>query len=71
MLEEEIYGDNSPIWEADFTMPASDGSQLGHQSGEADVKRVSQYCCFFVCSNKIVWSRKNKEFSAQILHQVT
>uniref|UniRef100_G3P1Q7 Histone acetyltransferase n=1 Tax=Gasterosteus aculeatus aculeatus TaxID=481459 RepID=G3P1Q7_GASAC len=56
MLEEEIYGDNSPIWEADFTMPASDGTQLGHQSGEADV----QYCCFFVCSNKIVWSRKNK-----------
>uniref|UniRef100_A0A8C4HXS6 Histone acetyltransferase n=1 Tax=Dicentrarchus labrax TaxID=13489 RepID=A0A8C4HXS6_DICLA len=32
MLEEEIYGDNSPIWEADFTMPASDGAQLGHQT---------------------------------------
>uniref|UniRef100_A0A3P8WJH9 Histone acetyltransferase n=1 Tax=Cynoglossus semilaevis TaxID=244447 RepID=A0A3P8WJH9_CYNSE len=29
MLEEEIYGENSPIWEADFTMPASDGTQLG------------------------------------------
>uniref|UniRef100_A0A8C7JDY4 histone acetyltransferase n=1 Tax=Oncorhynchus kisutch TaxID=8019 RepID=A0A8C7JDY4_ONCKI len=28
MLEEEIYGENSPIWEADFTMPASEGSQL-------------------------------------------
>uniref|UniRef100_H2LFU1 Histone acetyltransferase n=1 Tax=Oryzias latipes TaxID=8090 RepID=H2LFU1_ORYLA len=28
MLEEEIYGENSPIWEADFTMPASDGTQL-------------------------------------------
>uniref|UniRef100_A0A673ZI62 Histone acetyltransferase n=1 Tax=Salmo trutta TaxID=8032 RepID=A0A673ZI62_SALTR len=28
MLEEEIYGDNSPIWEADFTMPASEGGQL-------------------------------------------
>lgn len=35
MLEEEIYGENSPIWEADFTMPASDGTQLGHQTGEA------------------------------------
>ena len=34
MLEEEIYGENSPIWEADFTMPASDGTQLGHQTGE-------------------------------------
>lgn len=34
MLEEEIYGDNSPIWEADFTMPASEGGQLGHQLGE-------------------------------------
>uniref|UniRef100_A0A674CXI1 histone acetyltransferase n=1 Tax=Salmo trutta TaxID=8032 RepID=A0A674CXI1_SALTR len=31
MLEEEIYGENSPIWEADFTMPASEGGQLGHQ----------------------------------------
>ncbi|XP_061083243.1 histone acetyltransferase KAT2A isoform X2 [Conger conger] len=30
MLEEEIYGENSPIWEADFTMPASEGAQLGH-----------------------------------------
>ncbi|XP_063041096.1 histone acetyltransferase KAT2A isoform X2 [Engraulis encrasicolus] len=30
MLEEEIYGENSPIWEADFTMPAAEGSQLGH-----------------------------------------
>uniref|UniRef100_A0A8C4HX56 histone acetyltransferase n=1 Tax=Dicentrarchus labrax TaxID=13489 RepID=A0A8C4HX56_DICLA len=30
--QEEIYGDNSPIWEADFTMPASDGAQLGHQT---------------------------------------
>uniref|UniRef100_A0A8C1RRL8 Histone acetyltransferase n=1 Tax=Cyprinus carpio TaxID=7962 RepID=A0A8C1RRL8_CYPCA len=29
MLEEEIYGENSPIWEADFTMPASEGTQLG------------------------------------------
>uniref|UniRef100_A0A669F0V6 Histone acetyltransferase n=1 Tax=Oreochromis niloticus TaxID=8128 RepID=A0A669F0V6_ORENI len=37
MLEEEIYGENSPIWEADFTMPASDGTQLGHQTGEATV----------------------------------
>lgn len=33
MLEEEIYGENSPIWEADFTVPASDGTQLGHQTG--------------------------------------
>uniref|UniRef100_A0A8C6SLC7 Histone acetyltransferase n=1 Tax=Neogobius melanostomus TaxID=47308 RepID=A0A8C6SLC7_9GOBI len=33
MLEEEIYGENSPIWEADFIMPASDGTQLG-QTGQ-------------------------------------
>lgn len=38
MLEEEIYGENSPIWEADFTMPASDGTQLGHQTGEKAVQ---------------------------------
>lgn len=37
MLEEEIYGENSPIWEADFTMPASDGTQLGHQTGQEGV----------------------------------
>lgn len=36
MLEEEIYGENSPIWEADFTVPASDGTQLGHQTGTVD-----------------------------------
>uniref|UniRef100_A0A3B4FU48 Histone acetyltransferase n=1 Tax=Pundamilia nyererei TaxID=303518 RepID=A0A3B4FU48_9CICH len=41
MLEEEIYGENSPIWEADFTMPASDGTQLGHQTGEAVIKNVA------------------------------
>lgn len=40
MLEEEIYGENSPIWEADFTMPASDGTQLGHQTGEGGVQSV-------------------------------
>ncbi|NWW93310.1 KAT2A acetyltransferase, partial [Rhynochetos jubatus] len=28
MLEEEIYGENSPIWEADFTVPAAEGAQL-------------------------------------------
>uniref|UniRef100_A0A8C5AI21 Histone acetyltransferase n=1 Tax=Gadus morhua TaxID=8049 RepID=A0A8C5AI21_GADMO len=33
MLEEEIYGENSPIWEADFTIPASEGTPLGHQTG--------------------------------------
>uniref|UniRef100_H3ARR3 Lysine acetyltransferase 2A n=1 Tax=Latimeria chalumnae TaxID=7897 RepID=H3ARR3_LATCH len=31
MLEEEIYGENSPIWESDFTMPAAEATQLGHQ----------------------------------------
>lgn len=29
MLEEEIYGANSPIWESGFTMPPSEGTQLG------------------------------------------
>ncbi|NWU91531.1 KAT2A acetyltransferase, partial [Upupa epops] len=28
MLEEEIYGENSPIWEADFTVPVTEGAQL-------------------------------------------
>ncbi|XP_041942196.1 histone acetyltransferase KAT2A [Alosa sapidissima] len=32
MLEEEIYGEKSPIWDADFTMPAPEGAQLGHQT---------------------------------------
>ncbi|XP_059812445.1 histone acetyltransferase KAT2A isoform X1 [Hemitrygon akajei] len=31
MLEEEIYGLNSPIWESDFTLSASEGVQLGQQ----------------------------------------
>lgn len=33
MLEEEIYGENSPIWDAEFTMPANEGAQLGPQTG--------------------------------------
>lgn len=33
MLEEEIYGENSPIWEADFTVPAAEGAQLVSRSG--------------------------------------
>uniref|UniRef100_A0A4W4ERE6 histone acetyltransferase n=1 Tax=Electrophorus electricus TaxID=8005 RepID=A0A4W4ERE6_ELEEL len=40
MLEEEIYGENSPIWDADFTMPASEGGQLGPQSGLCERARV-------------------------------
>ncbi|CAI9561908.1 unnamed protein product, partial [Staurois parvus] len=28
MLEEEIYGENSPIWEADFTVPNTEVPQL-------------------------------------------
>ncbi|NXC41421.1 KAT2A acetyltransferase, partial [Penelope pileata] len=28
MLEEEIYGESSPIWEADFTVPVAEGAQL-------------------------------------------
>ncbi|XP_047657036.1 histone acetyltransferase KAT2A isoform X2 [Tachysurus fulvidraco] len=32
MLEEEIYGENSPIWDAEFTMPANEGAQLGPQT---------------------------------------
>uniref|UniRef100_A0A8C4IZ69 Histone acetyltransferase n=1 Tax=Dromaius novaehollandiae TaxID=8790 RepID=A0A8C4IZ69_DRONO len=33
MLEEEIYGENSPIWEADFTVPATEGGQLVSRPG--------------------------------------
>nr|XP_015217600.1 PREDICTED: histone acetyltransferase KAT2A [Lepisosteus oculatus] len=50
MLEEEIYGENSPIWEADFTMPATEGSQLGGQQGNLDSHRernsyIWDFCC--------------------------
>lgn len=33
MLEEEIYGANSPIWESGFTMPPSEGTQLVPRPG--------------------------------------
>lgn len=33
MLEEEIYGENSPIWEADFTVPAAEGAQMVSRPG--------------------------------------
>uniref|UniRef100_A0A8C6SM30 histone acetyltransferase n=1 Tax=Neogobius melanostomus TaxID=47308 RepID=A0A8C6SM30_9GOBI len=35
--KQEIYGENSPIWEADFIMPASDGTQLGQTVISASV----------------------------------
>uniref|UniRef100_A0A3B3R923 histone acetyltransferase n=1 Tax=Paramormyrops kingsleyae TaxID=1676925 RepID=A0A3B3R923_9TELE len=41
MLEEEIYGENSPIWDADFTMPASEGGQIGHQTAVISPASVS------------------------------
>ncbi|GCB71878.1 hypothetical protein scyTo_0001729 [Scyliorhinus torazame] len=31
MLEEEIYGQSSPIWDSDFTLSAAEGVQLGQQ----------------------------------------
>ncbi|XP_066554513.1 histone acetyltransferase KAT2A isoform X1 [Amia ocellicauda] len=46
MLEEEIYGENSPIWEADFTMPASEGAQLGHQPAVIIPAAVSSSASF-------------------------
>lgn len=49
MLEEEIYGENSPIWEADFTMPASDGTQLGHQTGEEGERPDGHLAVIFFC----------------------
>lgn len=52
MLEEEIYGENSPIWEADFTMPASDGAQLGHQTGEAGAQSVRKSYFLLLCPLK-------------------
>ncbi|XP_048416525.2 histone acetyltransferase KAT2A isoform X2 [Stegostoma tigrinum] len=32
MLEEEIYGQSSPIWDSDFTLSAAEGVQLGQQT---------------------------------------
>uniref|UniRef100_A0A8C3XPQ3 histone acetyltransferase n=1 Tax=Chelydra serpentina TaxID=8475 RepID=A0A8C3XPQ3_CHESE len=41
MLEEEIYGENSPIWESDFTMPAAEGPSLVPRPGTLRGKRPS------------------------------
>uniref|UniRef100_A0AAX7SP98 histone acetyltransferase n=1 Tax=Astatotilapia calliptera TaxID=8154 RepID=A0AAX7SP98_ASTCA len=65
MLEEEIYGENSPIWEADFTMPASDGTQLGHQTGEAVIKlslsaNVYAFYCFDLRNVALISGEKRK-----------
>ncbi|NXF34451.1 KAT2A acetyltransferase, partial [Nyctibius bracteatus] len=40
MLEEEIYGENSPIWEADFTVPAAEGAQLGSRPAAVSTAAV-------------------------------
>ncbi|OXB70158.1 UNVERIFIED_CONTAM: hypothetical protein H355_006384 [Colinus virginianus] len=40
MLEEEIYGENSPIWEADFTVPAAEGTQLGSRAATVSAVAV-------------------------------
>lgn len=34
MLEEEVYSQNSPIWDQDFLSASSRTSQLGIQTGE-------------------------------------
>lgn len=54
MLEEEIYGENSPIWEADFTVPASDGTQLGHQTGMVDSPPAELIYFFFFLSPPVL-----------------
>uniref|UniRef100_F6RUG3 Histone acetyltransferase n=1 Tax=Ornithorhynchus anatinus TaxID=9258 RepID=F6RUG3_ORNAN len=40
MLEEEIYGENSPIWAAGFTLPAAEGTQLGPQPAAVSATAV-------------------------------
>ncbi|KAJ8414363.1 hypothetical protein AAFF_G00052330 [Aldrovandia affinis] len=55
MLEEEIYGENSPIWEADFTMPASEGAQLGHPTviSPAAVSSTPSFTKSISCSSSL------------------
>ncbi|KAJ8364566.1 hypothetical protein SKAU_G00133970 [Synaphobranchus kaupii] len=55
MLEEEIYGENSPIWEADFTMPASEGAQLGHPTviSPAAVSSTPPFTKSISCSSSL------------------
>lgn len=46
MLEEEVYSQNSPIWDQDFLSASSRTSQLGIQTGEKKKK------IFFSCINQ-------------------
>lgn len=47
MLEEEIYGANSPIWESGFTMPPSEGTQLVPRPGMCR-SRFCRLCLAFL-----------------------
>ena len=38
MLEEEVYSQNSPIWDQDFLSASSRNSQLGIQTGKKKKK---------------------------------
>lgn len=56
MLEEEIYGENSPIWDAEFTMPANEGAQLGPQTGLYTCANLFRhFVCFYHWAVKFLY----------------
>lgn len=44
MLEEEVYSQNSPIWDQDFLSASSRTSQLGIQTGKKKKKNTTRKC---------------------------
>lgn len=52
MLEEEVYSQNSPIWDQDFLSASSRTSQLGIQTGK---------------KKKIVFSFRHSENNQEVL----
>lgn len=76
MLEEEVYSQNSPIWDQDFLSASSRTSQLGIQTGKKkiffflfSIQRTIRKCYFsahaaFIC----VFHQEIEDRSQQILH---
>lgn len=66
MLEEEIYGANSPIWESGFTMPPSEGTQLVPRPGMC-ASSLSAWPPWQ--SSALPWGRGTADGSSGDMHQ--
>ena len=55
MLEEEVYSQNSPIWDQDFLSASSRTSQLGIQTGKFLFASIREQPSSVTCSSLCIY----------------